>query len=210
MVKIKPAFDGSAEDSGFYQGPPPVPGTYRGIVKKMGLAEIKNGPNAGQNRIALLLEINDGKYKGAGVLHSLNLTTQSAWAVNQFLDAITDGSERQRKGLRELFWQKGFDVAPEADGKMGQQFISIGGKFKPMGKPVAFVTKMDSYEGNPKAAVDRFVVPVEGGESEDETAEDDSLEGMGEFAAETPLDENDSEDHVVEESPTEDGDDPWS
>lgn len=208
MPKIKPNFDGSNQDSGFYQGPPPVPGTYRGTVKKMGLAEIKNGPNAGQNRIALLLEIGDGKYKGAGVLHSLNLTAQSAWAVNQFLDALTDGSERQRKGLRELFWQKGFDVANEADGKMGQQFISIGGKFKPIGKPVAFVTKMDSYEGNPKAAVDRFVVPVEGGnDAEDEAAEEDSLDGLSEFAAE---DSPAAETAETEESPTEDADDPWS
>ena len=206
MVKIKPSFDGSTEDSGFYQGPPPPAGTYRGVVKKMGLAEIKSGANQGQNRIALLLEISDGKFKGAGVMHSLNLTSQSAWAVNQFLDALTDGSDRQRKGLRELFWQKGFDVANEPDGKMGQQFISIGGKFKPIGKPVAFVTKIDSYNDQPKAAIDRFVVPVESS-AEEEAAEEDSLDGLSEFAAEETATE---ETEAVEESPTEDADDPWS
>lgn len=202
MARIKPTFDGSTMSSGFYDGPPAPPGTYRGVVKKMGLAEIKNGPNAGASRIALLLEISDGKFKGAAVMHSLNLTTQSAWAVNQFLDALTDGSDVQKNGLRNLFWQKGYDVENEPDGKMGQQFISIGGKFKPLGKPVAFVTKMDSWEGKPKAAIDRFVVPIGGGssaESETEEAEEDSLDSVDETEA------------VAEDLPTEeDSDDPWS
>ena len=202
MARIKPNFDGSTMSSGFYDGPPAPPGTYRGIVKKMGLAEIKNGPNAGASRIALLLEISDGKFKGAAVMHSLNLTTQSAWAVNQFLDALTDGSDVQKNGLRNLFWQKGYDVENEPDGKMGQQFTSIGGKFKPLGKPVAFVTKMDSWEGKPKAAIDRFVVPLDGGSSaepEDEAGEEDSLDAVEEAAP------------VAEEIPSEgDSDDPWS
>lgn len=206
MVRIKPDFDGSTASTGFYDGPPPTPGTYRGIVKKMGLAEIKNGPNAGSNRIALLLEISDGNFKGAAVMHSLNLTTQSAWAVNQFLDALTDGSDRQKTGLRNLFWQKGYEVENQPDGKMGQQFINIGGKFKPLGKSVAFVTKMDSWEGRPKAAIDRFIVPIE--HTEDEEAEEDSLDAIDSSVEEVET----VEAEVVEESsPVEnDEDDPWS
>lgn len=202
MVRIKPDFDGSTASSGRYDGPPPPAGTYRGIVKKMGLAEIKSGANAGSNRIALLLEISEGNFKGAAVMHSLNLTTQSAWAVNQFLDALTDGSDKQKTGLRNLFWQKGYEVENEADGKMGQQFMNIGGKFKPLGKPVAFVTKMDSWEGKPKAAIDRFVVPL-GVNAEDEAAEEDSLDAVDSVVEE--------EIEEVEVAPTEsDDDDPWS
>lgn len=203
MVRIKPDFDGSNASSGRYDGPPPPAGTYRGIVKKMGLAEIRSGANAGSNRIALLLEISDGNYKGAAVMHSLNLTTQSAWAVNQFLDALTDGSDKQKTGLRNLFWQKGYEVENEPDGKMGQQFMNIGGKFKPLGKPVAFVTKMDSWEGKPKAAIDRFVVPL-GANAEDEAAEEDSLDAVDSVVEEEIED-------TVEDSPVEnDDDDPWS
>lgn len=203
MPRVKPTFDGSTMSSGYYDGPPAPPGTYRGIVKKMGLAEIKNGPNTGANRIALLLEISDGKFKGAAVMHSLNLTTQSAWTVNQFLDALTDGSDVQKNGLRNLFWQKGYDVENEPDGKMGQQFISIGGKFKPLGKPIAFVTKMDSWEGKPKSAIDRFIVPIEGGgETETEEAEEDSLDAVD------SVEETES---ATEDFPTEeDSSDPWS
>ena len=204
MVRIKPDFDGSNASSGRYDGPPPTPGTYRGIVKKMGLAEIKSGANAGSNRIALLLEISEGNFKGAAVMHSLNLTTQSAWAVNQFLDALTDGSDKQKTGLRNLFWQKGYEVENEPDGKMGQQFINIGGKFKPLGKPVAFVTKMDSWDGKPKAAIDRFVVPIEHA-AEDDAAEEDSLDAVDSVV------EDEEETEVVEDTPTEsDDDDPWS
>lgn len=202
MVRIKPDFDGSTASSGRYDGPPPTPGTYRGIVKKMGLAEIKSGANAGSHRIALLLEISEGNYKGAAVMHSLNLTTQSAWAVNQFLDALTDGSDKQKAGLRNLFWQKGYEVENEPDGKMGQQFINIGGKFKPLGKPVAFVTKMDSWDGKPKAAIDRFVVPIEHA-AESEEAEEDSLDAVDSAEIEETVE--------VAAAPSEsDDDDPWS
>lgn len=208
MPRIKPTFDGAEATSGFYDGPPPIPGTYRGMVKKMGLAKIRNGDNAGADRISLLLEITEGKFKGAGIWHSLNLTTNSAWAVNQFLDALTDGSDRQKNGLRDLFWHKGYEVEAKPEGKLGQQFLNIGGKFKPIGKPVAFVTKMDSYEGTPKAAIDKFVVAL--GDSSEESNED-ALDGLNEFA---PQDDSENETVSIEEETVsvgaEDSDDPWA
>lgn len=217
MVRIKPGFDGKGQASGFYDGPPPPPNTYRGKVKKMGLAKIGSGDNVGKDRIALVLEITEGQYKGAGILHSINLTTESGWAVNQFLHAMTDGSEKQKTVLEKWFYDVGYDVEPEATGKMGQQFISIGGKFKPIGKPVAFITKMDSYNGEPKAAIDRFVVPQAVSEEPevepevlDEPVVEEPSSGLDEFAVETTSNPEPEAVSVGANATDLDSDDPWS
>lgn len=202
-MRMKPKVDGlGAEIEGFgYDGPPPVPGTYHGFVKKMGLAKIATGENKGADRIALVIEIDEGKFKGAGIVHSLNMTDQGKGWVNNFLDSLTDGSERQRNGLQKLFWQKGYDVANEADGKLGHQFLDIGGKFKPIGKTCMFVTVLrpDQY-GEDKAAIARFIVPRDANEDDDEDdSEDDPMQGLGEFSqAETMNpDQQDYEDNLV-------------
>ncbi|QNJ59291.1 hypothetical protein SEA_MRMIYAGI_78 [Mycobacterium phage MrMiyagi] len=212
MPVIKPKFDGSEMTSGFYDGPPPAPGPYKGKIKKMGLAKISSGDNKGEDRIALVLEITSGKFKGAGIVHSLNLITSSAWAVNQFLDALTDGSEKQKLALRKLFWQKGYAVEDNEDGKMGRQFISIGGKFKPIGKPIAFVTKMDVSTKTDEqiAVIDKFVVPLEGN---DEGGEEDSLDSVSSDSEDEDVavaDDSDSSDDDSEAVASDDDeDDPW-
>jgi hypothetical protein len=189
MVRIKPGFDGKGTGGDGFDTRVPPPNTYKGKVKRMGLAKIGSGDNVGKDRIALVLTITEGEYKGAGVLHSLNLLEDSSWSVNQFLHALTDGSERQKNAIEKLFWDQGYDVEPEPMGKLGQQFIGIGNgnKFKPIGKPVAFIVKADSYQGNPKAAIDRFLVPTFNEEEPEPVseAEADSLEGLDEFSPET-------------------------
>lgn len=196
MVRIKPSVSGKGATVSYYDGPPPTPGTYQGKIKKMGLARIQNGDNAGADRIALLIEITQGKFKGAGVMHSLNLTEQGAPYVNQFLHAMTDGSDQQKEMIEDWFWEKGFDTQEDPDGKMGRQFNFIGKpSFKPIGKNVAFVTKMDSYNGAEKAAIVSFVVPLEGSGSEEPETE-----------VEEVLDESPTETVVSDED---DADDPW-
>ncbi|AVD99694.1 methyltransferase [Mycobacterium phage Cuke] len=215
MPVIKPKFDGSEMTSGFYDGPPPSPGPYRGRLKKMGLAKIGSGDNKGEDRIALVVEITSGKFKGAGIVHSLNLITSSAWAVNQFLDALTDGSEKQKLALRKLFWQKGYAVEDNEDGKMGRQFTSIGGKFKPIGKPIAFVTKMDTSTktDEPIAVIDKFVVPLE--DSKDDAGEEDSLESVSSDSDDSDDDVALADDSASDDDSSEavasddDDDDPW-
>lgn len=223
MVRIKPNIDGKGARPGFYDGPPPDPGTYRGVVKKMGLAKIANGDNAGADRIALLLEITEGKFKGAAVVHSLNVTEQGKGFVNVFLHALTDGSEKQKEAIEEWFWDLGYEVEDKEDGSFGQQFIFIGKpKFKPIGKPVAFVTSIEPYKGKPTARVDRFCVPSEIG-SEDDPSESSSvpddlsgLEGLTSDTTSAPV-----ETPAAEEKPAlasvpaaqdldSDDDDPWS
>jgi hypothetical protein len=198
MVRIKPGINGIGASVGFYDGPPPVPGPYRGVVKKMGLAKIGSGPNAGADRIALLLEVTEGKYRGAGVWHSLNLTEQGASSVNQFLHALTDGSAKQRDVLEKWFWELGYDVEPEDEGKLGKQFNVIGKNFKPIGKPIAFMIKADSYNGQPKAAIDRFIVGSGNDEAEDVVEEPLSVVGRSDVVGES-----------VSVGAETDPDDPW-
>ena len=204
MVKIKPTVSGKGATTGFYDGPPPVPGTYVGKVKKMGLAKIGSGDNAGLNRIALLLEITQGPYTGAAVVHSLNETDQGKGYINQFLHAITDGSKKQCDMIEDWYWDLGYDVEAEVDGKMGQPFNYIGKPaFKPIGKKVAFVTKMD----NGKAAIVNFVVPVAGSGAEEETVVEEVLE---ETVVEEPTVEEAVEPELVSvASDSSDADDPW-
>lgn len=194
MVRMKPSFDGSDEterpEGMFYDGPPPRPGMYTGVVEKLGLAKIGSGDNKGQDRLALLVRITEGPFEGAGVFHSLNMTKQGGYYVNQFLWAMTNGTQRQKDAIRKMFWHKGYDVAKEADGKMGHPITVIGSKFEPIKKKVQFITVMDNdLEGNPRAKIARFLIPVAAEEEPDEFEESlpgpESGSGIDEFAPET-------------------------
>jgi len=228
MVRMKPSFDGSnaapPAGGGIYDGPPPTPGMYTGTVEKMGLAKINSGQNKGEDRIALLIRISEGKFTGAGVFHSLNLIPQSAFFINQFLHAMTDGSQQQKAAILNMFYKKGYDAEKDEDGKMGRPITVIGAKFRPIGRTVKFVTAMDKdLSGEPRAKISRFLVAVPGGESELEATEPvdmvESADGIGEFAPETtsnPVEESDDDLESVEPEAIsdivdlDDDDDPWA
>lgn len=213
MVRIKPKIDGRGATTGFYDGPPPTPGLYKGIVKKMGLAKISGGENAGMPRIALLLEVSEGPFKGAGIVHSLNETEQGKGYINQFLHAMTDGSEEQKSLIEEWYWELGYDTEAEDDGKMGKPFNFIGKpKFKPIGKSVAFVVRSGSYDGKPKAEIANFVVPVPNSSEDDDAVEEEALESTETVVEEddsTPENSSDDDTTTVEDDGGESADDPW-
>ena len=203
MALIKPSDDWSDEESGFYDGPPPPPGTYRGVVHRMGLSEVQSGDNKGTDKWIVSVKITDGKYKGATVLTSFTMIKSNAWAFNQFLMAMTDGSEKQRQGIKNLYYKKGFKIEDEERyRKLGRQVEYIGTKnFVPIGKPVTFATSMNGEYVN----IDRFLIPLEGGSEDTETteteSESDSLEG---------LEDEDEPEAVAVEEDSSDDDDPWS
>lgn len=167
MVLIKPEFDGTGMVSGFYDGPPPTPALYKGRVARLGLGKIESGQYAGSDKLVVVVEIEHGKFKGASIFTQLLLLKQNAWTVNQFLHAMTNGSQKQKDAIEKYFWQIGYDVEETAKSeKLGQQFNWIGSpKFVPIGKPVAFVTGIDGD----RVTVEKFVVP---GEEADEPADD--------------------------------------
>lgn len=213
MPIIKPKFDGKDEESSQYSGPPPVPGPYHGVIKKMWYAKIKSGDNAGEDQYKILVEIDQGKYKGAGIFHNIQMLKQNAWSTNQFLDSMCE-NEKQREVLRQWFWQIGCDVAPDAD-KVGQPVNYIGKpKFKPVGKGLSFIVKNEPGDQGTRAVIDRFVVKIDG-EEESAAAEEDSS-GLEEFEAATtsnpepePEATETQEDSAPPPEGDDDGDDPW-
>jgi hypothetical protein len=202
----------------YYDGPLPTPGPYKGVLKKMLLTK-KNG----EQRIMVVCEISEGKFKGAGVTKWLQLTKQGSPWVNQFLHSLTDGSEAQMRGIRKAFNEVGYEVGP-MDDKKRLPIVKIGSKTQVSGRPIAFVVK---HRTNPednitRAEVARFIIPRNGSdaqEPEDVTPDEDdafagmdsSDDGMDEFASETTSNpEPENETHDLDESSGADEDDPWS
>jgi hypothetical protein len=215
MPIIKPKFDGKDEQSSQYSGPPPVPGPYHGVIKKMWFAKIKTGDNAGEDQYKILVEIDQGKYKGAGIFHNIQMLKQTAWNTNTFLDSMCE-NEAQSETLRKWFWQIGCDVEPDSD-KVGQPVNYIGKpKFKPVGKGLSFIVKNEPGNDGVRAIIDRFIVKINGDEGETPVAEEDSsgLEEFEQASSSNPEPESTSEPETVAEAPPpegdDDGDDPWS
>lgn len=201
---MKPVIDGFNDTNtggGYYDGPPPTPGLYQGKVKQLALATIATGVNAGGQRLHLVVEITEGKFKGAGLVTSLNLTAQGAPYVNRFLRSLTDGSDEQDKGIREAFWHVGYSVGDE-DQKGRLPILKIGKKFDPIGKSTAFVTRMRTgNDGVERADIARFVTPVVAEPEEDTSSDDDLLAGLDSLDLDT-----DSTEKVTVGA----DDDPWS
>lgn len=207
MANIKPSFDGRGMYSEFYDGPPPTPGPYKGNIVGMWLSTVQSGANEGAYKILVSVEINHGKFKGARLLNNLTLVKNSAWVVNQFLHALTpDGTEKQKKIMEDLFWEKGFRTDSDNEHKLGTPIINFGGKFKPIGKEISFVTKFDTYGGEKRAVIDRFVVPTEMSDDDgDDEAED--VEETVEEEPETVEAQDNSSDDADDDG--DDDDDPW-
>lgn len=212
MPIIKPKFDGKDSESNQYSGPPPVPGPYHGVIKKMWYTQIKTGPNSGEDQYKILIEIDQGKFKGAGIFSNIQMLQQNAWSTNQFLDSMCE-NEKQRDVLRKWFWEIGCDVETESD-KVGQLVKYIGKpKFNPAGKGLSFIVKNEPGDQGTRAVIDRFVVKVNGEEEEPVAAEEDSS-GLEEFEQQTSSNPEPEPVAAQQESapPPEgddDGDDPW-
>lgn len=212
MPIIKPKFDGKNEESNQYSGPPPTPGPYHGVIKKMWYTTIKSGPNAGEDQYKILVEIDQGKFKNAGIFHNLQMLKQNAWSTNQFLDSMCE-NEKQRDVLRRWFWEIGCDVEPDAE-KMGQVVNYIGKpKFKPAGQGLSFIVKNEPGNEGTRAVIDRFIVKTNGEEEPVAAEEDSGLEEFEQSTSSNPAPEPEAAaPQEVSAPPPEgddDGDDPW-
>lgn len=198
MVRIKPPFDGSAvaplEFEDFYDGPQPKPGVYHGYVKRMLLTKYKSGEREGSDRIAALVVIDQGPYKGAGIWHSLSYgDDKSAGWMNNFLHALAGDDKKAQGAIRKAFWETGFDAGDEEGGRRP---ITKLGRYKPgQSMTVTFKTKLRDYNGEPTAAIQRFLVPVHTPDTNGAEPED-PLKDMAEpdapsFREPAPRDEDD-------------------
>lgn len=117
MPRIKFGIQGAGienDGGGFYEGPPPVPGTYAFKLKRLTLVKTQGGPKAkspaGTPMLNVLVEITGppgNKFIGAGIFRNLVITESTASFVNQFLNALTDGSAAKIKQIQTAFWNDG-------------------------------------------------------------------------------------------------------
>lgn len=210
MPLIKPKENWKDETSGIYDGPPPDPGTYNGEIVRMGLSEVKSGDNKGADKWVVSVQISDGKFKGASILHNFVMLKQSAWSFNQFLKSMTDGSEKQKQVILDWYYERGYSLEAEEKYKgLGRQCEFIGKPaFKPIGKKVKFIVTRNGEYVN----IDRFLVPLE---DSGEDGEPETLEQAEETAVADDDDESfessseTAEPEAVAESDDGDDDDPW-
>lgn len=178
MPKLSFGIDGVGKEDiegGFYQGDPPVPGTYKGKLKICRVGKIKKaGENQGKPRLAILVEITEGKYKGAGVWTGLNVTDQGVPYVNQWLNSLTDGSNSAKKAIQDAFWGPGPDVVKNGDivevKKIGRYPIN-----SPEGEiPIIFtVKKGKDQDGSPRPEVGRFLSKSTSSDQDGDDDDDD-------------------------------------
>lgn len=141
---------GAAEGRAGWSGELPPTGAYTGKLKIVSLGQIsqaaKNPANRGKPKFNVGVELTgtpDGKYDGFMAWGSLNLIESGVPYVNQFLHALTDGSEKSITAIEKAFYEAG----PIVDDR--QQHILKIGNLKidsPNGElPIKVSIKKSSY-----------------------------------------------------------------
>lgn len=223
MPKVKFGINGEGVEGGgnFYDGPPPPAGTYTGKLKRLELTKTSGGPNAklpkGTPMMRILVEITGPKsakkYHGAGLFRQIPIAESTAGFVNQFLAAITDGSETAVKRIQKVFWGEGPFINDEG------HFVKIG--TTKIGSPegereVVIQTKLRKYEGETKAEIARFLTKqsdeADDMTDEDADADDDDLdvdvdEDEVDDDEDADEDEDDSDDEDEDEEDSDESDD---
>jgi hypothetical protein len=159
-----------------YDGPTPPKGVYQGRIKSAKVTE----SSAGNNMIKVLIIV-DGKasgkpkYDGAPIWDNVVDTPQTAFRVARFLSGI-QGTKR--------------DWAATTVDEEGN--IIKMGRIKVVGALVRFSTKLEEYEGDHNAKIDRYLPPKDE-EPEDEEEYDEDDEDVEDEEDEEAEDEEDDE-----------------
>lgn len=98
---------GIAEGFSDYSGELPPNGSYRGVLKVLRAKKITSGGNKGKHRLQIGVEITDPQYKGYFAWGGVNLIESGLQFVNQFLNALGDGSEASLKKLQKALFGPG-------------------------------------------------------------------------------------------------------
>lgn len=227
-MKVKWDVDGKGDeawggDFKSYDGPVPPKGNYVCRVKRMTVGAIKSGDNKGKPRISVLLEVvggagadgiddSDYKYLGAPIWDGLNIIKSQTGKVNNFLHALTDGSDSAKRAVETAFWPPN---GPKADkvkkeGKPDVVHIVQIGKHA-IGSPdgqllVRVVTKMGrDLEKNPRAEVSQYLPYQVKGNNGKPVADDDEDADVDEDVEDDDI-EDDDDDLEIEYEDDEDED----
>lgn len=119
---------GAAEGRAAWSGELPPTGAYSGKLKIVSVGAIsqaaKNPSNRGKPKFNIGVELVDtpeGKYDGFVAWGSLNLIDSGVPYINQFLHALTDGSEKSIAAIEKAFYETG----PVVDDRQ-QHVLKIG------------------------------------------------------------------------------------
>lgn len=102
---------GVAEGRKVWSGPLPPNGIYEGKLQIVSLAKIGQNAkpeNRGKDKLNICVELvntEDGKYDGFQAWTSLNLIEDSVEFLNQWLLAMTDGSDSQFLEIKKAFYE---------------------------------------------------------------------------------------------------------
>jgi hypothetical protein len=99
---------GAAEGREAWSGEVPPTGSYEGILKILSTGTISaEAKNAGAGKLSVGVELRNtpgGKYDGYIAWGNLNLIESSLPYINQFLLALTDGSDAQFDAIKKAFY----------------------------------------------------------------------------------------------------------
>lgn len=119
---------GAAEGRAGWGGELPPTGAYNGKLKIVTVGSIsqtaKNPQNRGKPKFNVGVELTntpEGKYDGFIAWGSLNLIESGIPYINQFLHALTDGSEKSITAVEKSFYENG----PTVDDRQ-QHVLKIG------------------------------------------------------------------------------------
>lgn len=182
-----------AASQGFevYKGELPPNGAYEGVLKVVKIGKIGSGNDKGKSNLMLVVILKDEDYPefdGCPCFGNLNLTDQGVPYVNQFLESLTDGSDKAKADIKRAFWKVGpvVDDAKEHILKIGRTQVN-----SPKGEITVLIgTKVSTYNGNTSVKIQQWMLTdgegngpapeaevVEADEEDVEDAEDEEEDG---------------------------------
>ena len=186
-----------------YKGELPPNGAYRAEVKVVKVGKIASGDSKGKSRLQITAIIKDPEYPeydGCPAFGNLNLTEQGAPYVNQFLESLTDGSDKAKTAIKNGFWKTGpiVDDAKEHILRIGKTQVN-----SPKGTLTVVVgTKQNTYQGNTTVRIQQWMVDEEGsGGGSSEPAEVVEVVEVEEDSDIEPEEDDDADTEGEEEDP---------
>lgn len=177
----------------------PKPGVYEGKLKRLEYTKTTGGQNPGTPMLKAMVQITGPasakKYHGAAVWRNIVITDKSAGFVNQFLNALTDGSQSQILRVQKAFWEDGIVVNDEGQiTKIGPIKIN-----SPEGeRPVLIQVKNREYQGNKQAEIANWLRKSndDDDDSDSDDSSDDGIEDVSDDAMDDDAMDDDADDDM--------------
>lgn len=180
-----------AEGRDQWSGPLPPKGSYPAVLR---LVKVKQIKGKSDNRLQIMVTLNTkDEYDGCPVFGGVNLTDQGIPYVNQFLKALSDGSDASFTKIKKAFYG-GFVVDEKKENVLKIGTLKIN---SPEGElPIKISLGHSTWEGVTRPQISSFLPPTDNDSLSDEDDEDDET-----------VEEDDGEDDGDVFDEDEDGDD---